>query len=269
MDVVAHLPSRLSRRPEDRAPPLVYGPLASRRFGRSLGINLLPAGVRLCNFDCAYCQCGGVRARRRQGTDPPYPTLTELERALGAALAADAAVDDICFAGAGEPTLYPLFRQAVMLARVLRNRFAPRATITVLSNGVSAGKPSVRAALALVDRPVLKLDAVGAELLRALDGAPRGLSVRRLIETYSGLIGIETQTMLVRGAVDNATPDALDALGEALRFIHPRRAQVGTLTRAPAASEAGRALWPLPPEDLDAAVARLRRAAPGIEIAAY
>ena len=60
---------------------------------------------------------------------------------------------------------------------------------------------------------------------------PRGLSARRLIEVYASMIGIETQTVLVHGTVDNATPDALDALGEALRFIHPRSAHVGTIDR--------------------------------------
>ena len=55
----------LTRRPIDLAPSLVYGPIASRRFGRSLGINLVPEGLRLCQFDCVYCQCDGARTRLR------------------------------------------------------------------------------------------------------------------------------------------------------------------------------------------------------------
>jgi len=36
----------------------VFGPYSSRRFGKSLGVNPLPPGSRLCNFDCIYCECG-------------------------------------------------------------------------------------------------------------------------------------------------------------------------------------------------------------------
>ena len=259
----------LPARDVDRAPPLVYGPVHSRRFGRSLGINLLPQGIRLCTYDCSYCQCGGERARHRRRADPPFPSLASLERDLVEALTTDPAINDICFAGAGEPTLHPRFREALLLARTLRDRLAPRATVTVLSNGVAAGKATVRGALALADRAVLKLDAARDDLLRALNATPRGLSARRLIEVYARMMGVETQTLLVRGAVDNATPGAIDALGEALRCIHPRRAHLGTITRAPAATPVYSSTLPLSVADLDAAAARLRTLAPGIEVIAY
>jgi len=259
----------LPAREIDRAPPLIYGPVQSRRFGRSLGVNLLPRGLRLCTYDCRYCQCGGERARHRRRMDPPFPSLALLERELVEALGTDPAIDDICFAGAGEPTLHPRFREAVLLARTLRDYWAPHATISVLSNGVAAGKATVRGALALADRAVLKLDAARDDLLHALNATPRGLSVRRLIEVYASMIGIETQTLLVRGAVDNATPDAIDALGEALRFIHPRRAHLGTITRAPAVTPVYSSMLPLSDADLDAAATRLRTIAPGIDIFAY
>jgi wyosine [tRNA(Phe)-imidazoG37] synthetase (radical SAM superfamily) len=248
---------------------LVYGPVQSHRFGRSLGVNLLPAGLRLCSFDCRYCQCGGVRVRSRPADQAPFPSLESLRRQLEQALAAAGPIDDICFAGAGEPTLHPQFREALLLARALRDRRAPAATVTVLSNGLTAGKARVRGALALADHAVLKLDAARDDLLHALDGAPRGLSAAWLIRQYTALIGIETQTMLVRGAVDNATPDALDALGAALRFIHPRQAQVGTISRPPADQRAASGLFALSAQELAGAVARLRRAAPGVQVTAY
>jgi wyosine [tRNA(Phe)-imidazoG37] synthetase (radical SAM superfamily) len=165
--------------------------------------------------------------------------------------------------------MHPQFREAVLLARTLRARLAPRASVTVLSNGVAAAKSEVRGALLLADRAVLKLDAARDELWRDLNAGPRGLSVRDLISAFASMIGIETQTILVRGAVENATPDALDALAEALRLIQPRRAQVGTITRAPAAARTGPAVLPISRAALNDAVARLRRGAPGVEIGAY
>lgn len=247
---------------------LIYGPVRSRRFGRSLGVNLLPPGLRLCTFDCRYCQCGGERLRAHRPADPPFPTIDQLERALAASLARDAAIDDICFAGAGEPTLHPQFREAVVTARALRDRFVPQASLSVLSNGITAGKPAVRGALALVDRAVLKLDAARDDLLGAVDGAPSGLTTARVIAVYATMIGIETQTMLVSAPVDNATPAALDALAEALRRIRPRRALIGTVTRSPGGPD-GSAVAPLSRERLHRAVAHLRAGAPGVDITAY
>jgi wyosine [tRNA(Phe)-imidazoG37] synthetase (radical SAM superfamily) len=201
---------------------------------------------------------------------PGLPDARNLEQALtGVLLRLGPEIDDICFAGSGEPTLHPAFREAVLLARAVRSRLAPRASVTVLSNGVAAAKPAVRAGLALADRAVLKLDAARDELLRDLNQGPRRLSVRHLVDTFAGMIGVETQTILVRGAVENATPDALDALGEALRRIHPRRALVGTLTRAPSVVRSGPAVLALSPVALLAAVTHLRRVAPAIEIGAY
>jgi wyosine [tRNA(Phe)-imidazoG37] synthetase (radical SAM superfamily) len=262
-------PLYLPVRDVDRGPPLVYGPVQSLRFGRSLGINLLPAGLRLCNFDCLYCQCGGERRDRHERDDPPFPTLEALERQLAAALAEEPWIDDVCFAGSGEPTMHPQFREAVLIARALRSELAPRATLTVLSNGMMAGKPEVRAALALVDRAVLKLDAVADDLLRQLHRPPSGLSARRLVRTFGEMIGVETQTMLVRGAVDNATPEALDGLGDALRYIFPRRAHLVTITRRPAVDAGDRRLMPLDPVELEAAAARVRRRAPGVDVRVY
>ena len=260
---------RLPVRDVDQAPPLVYGPVRSLRFGRSLGVNLLPPGLRLCNFDCAYCQCGGRQTRRREWLDPEFPTLEALDRELRRALTSDPSVQDICFAGSGEPTMHPQFREAVLLVRVLRNELAPSATVTVLSNGTTAGRLEVRAALALADRAVLKLDSVEDDIWCQLDRPPRGLSAHRLVKTFAGMIGLETQTMLVRGAVDNATPEALDALGDALRFIFPRRAHLGTITRSPAAQAGDCRLTPLAPGDLQVAAARVRRRAPGVDVRAY
>ena len=199
-----HLPVR----DVDRAPPLVYGPVQSLRFGRSLGINLLPEGLRLCNFDCLYCQCGGKRSARRERDDPPFPTLEALERDLCRALARDPLIDDLCFAGAGEPTMHPSFREAVLLARALRNELAPRATVTVLSNGTTAGKPDVRAALALADRAVLKLDAVVDDTLRRLDRPPSGLCRPPAGQDVRRDDWPRDADHAGPGTVDNATPES-------------------------------------------------------------
>ena len=67
---------------------IVYGPIPSRRFGYSLGVNLLPSGQKVCDFDCLYCQCGWTpRSLVEQGfTSVAYPSLAEIERKWCAAV---------------------------------------------------------------------------------------------------------------------------------------------------------------------------------------
>jgi wyosine [tRNA(Phe)-imidazoG37] synthetase (radical SAM superfamily) len=243
----------------------VYGPVASRRFGRSLGINLLPPGRKLCNFDCLYCQCGPTESRRRSLADPPFPSLGQLEVTLTTKLRDSVPIDDICFAGDGEPTLHPGFREAVLLARRLRDRYRPQVTVSVLSNASRTALSHVRAALALADRRVLKLDAARQDLFSALNGPPPGLQVEQVIGTMAGMIGVETQTLLVRGAVDNATPDALAALAWALGRIRPDAAQFMTVTRHPASPDA----MPLPRPELELAAETLRQRVPGLRVDVY
>ena len=81
---------------------IVYGPIASRRLGRSLGINILPEGTKVCNFNCPYCQYGWT-PRLEDGRRADWPSPDVVARAADAALAVDPAVDRITLAGNGEP----------------------------------------------------------------------------------------------------------------------------------------------------------------------
>ena len=84
---------------------LVYGPVQSRRLGRSLGVNLCPAGRKTCNFNCAYCQYGWTNFPAKE----MFPRPADVIDALDAALQRDPDVDSITVAGNGEPTLHPAF----------------------------------------------------------------------------------------------------------------------------------------------------------------
>ena len=67
---------------------IVFGPIASRRLGSSLGINLVPSKGKLCNFDCIYCECGWNKDGRSNGR---FPRLAEVEEALEKKMSAAAA----------------------------------------------------------------------------------------------------------------------------------------------------------------------------------
>ena len=142
-------------------PSPIFGPVHSRRLGVSLGINLLPADGKVCSFDCIYCECGLNAERRPKGK---MPTREEVRAALEARLQQMAAEgprpDVLTFAGNGEPTLHPDFRDIIEDARALRNRYCPEARISVLSNATRILRPDVFAALCCVDNNILKLDTV-------------------------------------------------------------------------------------------------------------
>jgi wyosine [tRNA(Phe)-imidazoG37] synthetase (radical SAM superfamily) len=74
---------------------IIYGPVRSRRLGRSLGINLLPPGMKICTMNCAYCQYGWTRlATSDRGERAGWPTAQSVERAVEARLARAAADDE-------------------------------------------------------------------------------------------------------------------------------------------------------------------------------
>ena len=125
----------------------VYGPVHNRRFGVSLGVNLMPTTGKICTFDCLYCE-DGLNAERR--THDGCVGAEALEAALEAKLeemsAQGVLPDVITFSGNGEPTAAPSFPDAVRAAVRLRDAYAPDCRIAVLSNATLADRPAVREA---------------------------------------------------------------------------------------------------------------------------
>ena len=90
---------------------LIYGPVNSRRLGRSLGINLLPLRLKICTFNCVYCQYGWTQIHGDQLFDTSlWPLLSEISTALTDALnELKSTPSYLTFSGNGEPTLHPQF----------------------------------------------------------------------------------------------------------------------------------------------------------------
>ncbi len=143
---------------------IVYGPVRSRRLGRSLGVNLLPPGMKVCNMNCAYCQYGWTRgALRGKARGNGWPSPSRVEAAVAARLRKAAAEDEwldrLTVAGHGEPTLHPEFEDIAERLRSLRDQLAPGVRLAVLSNSTTAAWPDVRRGLATFDDRYMKLDA--------------------------------------------------------------------------------------------------------------
>jgi wyosine [tRNA(Phe)-imidazoG37] synthetase (radical SAM superfamily) len=210
---------------------LVYGPVQSRRLGRSLGINLAPAGRKTCNFNCAYCQYGWTNFPAKQS----FPAPADVIDALDSALQRDPNVDAITVAGNGEPTLHPAFAPIAEGLFRVRERRAPHARLALLSNGSTLNRLDVVYSLGHFDARYMKLDAGDATTFRLLNGPP--LPLGRLIADLRSVGRLTLQSMFVRdaqGIVDNTTPRAVDAWIEAVDRIRPDGVHVYTLDRTPA-----------------------------------
>lgn len=222
---------------------VVYGPMTSRRFGRSLGINLLSGYNKLCSFDCVYCQYGET-----QFAPASYPTLEDIRYQTDQAFAHYHAVDQrpewIMIAGNGEPTLYPELGEAITQIIRSRDLHLPGVRIGILSNSATCHRPEVRDALSLLDGRFMKLDAGQPGLVHKINRPVAQDSWRHMISGLYRLRQIVLQSMFVTGAVDNSTDEAVFHWISAVGYLRPESVQIYTLDRPPAVEGIRPVAWP-------------------------
>jgi len=218
---------------------IVFGPVRSRRLGVSLGINLLPAGRKVCNFNCIYCECGWTGTSEVSGKELPTrkEVFDALDRKLSAMKKKNERPDVITYAGNGEPTLHPQFPGIIDDSIMLRDKYFPDARIAVLSNSTAVSKPEIRAALLKVDQNILKLDSAFDLTVQIHNQPGVNVKVCELIKNLEGFKGhLIVQTLFLRGTykgrkIDNTTKEELDAWLKALEIIKPAEVMVYTISR--------------------------------------
>ncbi|MBQ8704549.1 MAG: radical SAM protein [Bacteroidales bacterium] len=213
----------------------VFGPIFSRRLGSSLGINLLPEKGKICNFDCIYCECGWNRDGRGDTVLPTAEKVrTDLERTLRKLVDEKTPVDSITFSGDGEPTLNPEFPQIIDDTLLLRDRYYPKAKVSVLSNATRVHIPEVFNALRRVDNPIMKIDAPTNELIAKINMPAPGYDIARVVEALKQFDGqFVLQTCMLRGnGFDSASHEVILPLMDIVRLLKPREWMVYTIDRA-------------------------------------
>ena len=220
-------------------PSPIFGPVHSRRLGISLGINLLPADGKVCSFDCIYCECGFNEDHR---PTLPLPTREEvaekLETKLQEMVAAGQLPDVLTFAGNGEPTCHPHFAEIINDTISLRNRYCPKAKVSVLSNSTMIHRKDVHDALMLVDNNILKLDTVDPIYINKVDHPNGTYDVNLIIERMKAFNGhLIIQTMFMKGetrsqeSVDNTGEEYVAPWLEAVKEIRPQQVMIYTIDR--------------------------------------
>jgi wyosine [tRNA(Phe)-imidazoG37] synthetase (radical SAM superfamily) len=210
---------------------IIYGPVASRRLGRSLGINLLPADCKLCSFDCIYCHYGRTQVKSLHPEEDAFPSVQEVLTAVEMALQGELDFDYLTFSGNGEPTLHPNFAEIVFEVRILRDRLRPQVKLAVLSNSSTAHLHMVREALNLVDAPIMKLDAGDPSTLNAVNRPAAGVSLEQILAGLKGLPELVIQSVFIDGKVSNVWGAPYEAWLSALADLDPLRVQIYSIDR--------------------------------------
>lgn len=219
---------------------IVFGPVSSRRFGVSLGINLLPDTMKYCSFNCIYCECG-LTDNDQDERAKLYSTgsiISALEERFKELHEKGLLPDNITFAGNGEPTMHPGFAEVIDKTVTLRDTYVPQAKITVLSNSTRLGKDTVRLALEKIDHNVLKLDAGSEEMFRAINRPVSPVTLRNIVSELKKFNGkVIIQTLLIRGTcngipVDNTTESEVTLWLEHLAEIRPSMVMLYSISRA-------------------------------------
>jgi wyosine [tRNA(Phe)-imidazoG37] synthetase (radical SAM superfamily) len=210
---------------------IVYGPIRSRRFGTSLGINLLPADQKVCNLDCIYCQYSPSPESHHTG----FPTIAEIESETAARLdqirREGLPLDCLTLAGNGEPTIHPQFAEAVDALIAVRDRCAPGVPIHILSNSTTCHRPKIRTALQRLDGRYMKLDAGGRELFGTVNRPAGDIAWARMIDGLSYLEGIVLQSLFFEGKGSNTNPEDVAEWIRVVACLRPTGVQIYTIDR--------------------------------------
>jgi wyosine [tRNA(Phe)-imidazoG37] synthetase (radical SAM superfamily) len=184
---------------------IVFGPVRSRRFGVSLGMNLLPLNEKLCSYDCIYCECGltGHEKGHKPKLYPAAQIIESLRERLIILKSEGVFPDNITFAGNGEPTLHPEFPEIIENTIGLRDQYFPEAKITVLSNATMLNNDRVKQALLQIDNNVLKLDAGTENTFRIINRPLNKITLSEVVQQLLEFHGnLTVQTLFLRGEVN-------------------------------------------------------------------
>jgi len=204
----------------------IFGPVPSRRLGRSLGVDLVP--FKTCSYDCIYCQLGRTTHKTIQRKEwvPLNIVINQLKAKLGSK------PDYITLSGSGEPTLFSRLEE--LISRIKDSTDIP---VAVLTNGSLLWLPEVRNALKAADMVVPSLDAGSSQIFQYVNRPHRDITFSRMLEglvkfrnEYNGKYWLEV--FLLAGVT---TPEMeINRLKTCINAIQPNKIQVNTVTRPPA-----------------------------------
>jgi wyosine [tRNA(Phe)-imidazoG37] synthetase (radical SAM superfamily) len=221
---------------------VVYGPVPSRRLGRSLGVDLVR--FKTCTYDCTYCQLGRTTIKTTERQE--YVPTDEILAQLASRLRTGPVPDYVSLAGSGEPTLHARIGELIAGIKSLT-----RVPVAVLTNGSLLWVRDVQDALLKADLVLPSLDAGDAELFRLVNRPHEDIGFDRMLE---GLVGFRSrfakpvwlEVMLLAGIT--GIQSEVEKIAAIVGRIRPERVQLNTVTRPPCETFAS----PVPLERMEA-----------------
>jgi len=208
---------------------IIFGPIHSRRFGKSLGVDLSPS-KKQCNFDCLYCELDSAKTMGVQDEVLGVDTIID---AIQKALQEHSDIDFLTITANGEPTLYPYLLELIKGINAIKGK----TKVLILSNGSTITDAKVQDALLLFDEVKLSLDCATQKCLRKLDRSHDGIDVEMIKD---GMLAFKSkynkplviEILMVKTLNDSA--DEIAKLNEYLLKLQPTRINIGTIDRPPA-----------------------------------
>lgn len=208
---------------------ILFGPINSRRFGRSLGIDLSPS-KKQCNFDCVYCE---LEAQKPQAKQDEIVSVEEIVLEVQNILEKNISFDFLTLTANGEPSLYPHLEELISSLR----KIAKDKKLLILSNGTAVLDQDKFNALLKLDVVKFSLDSAIPKTFYRIDRALKNIDLEKMIEKmaefktqFKGDLVMEI--LVVKDLNDNE--EEFIALNQALAKIAPLRVDLSTIDRPPA-----------------------------------
>lgn len=208
---------------------IIFGPVQSRRFGTSLGVDLSPK-IKQCNYDCLYCELEGKKAdKQMQEILEPKLILDEIQRSLQRFKG----LNSITITANGEPTLYPHLYELMLKLEDIKGDLQT----LLLTNGSTLYDPCIARACLLFDKVKFSLDAISQDVFKKIDRPHKELDLNKILKgiyTFAGDFKGELYAEIL--FVKNVN-DSIEEIHKMAQFLAPlplKRLDISPIDRPPA-----------------------------------
>jgi len=208
---------------------IIFGPIHSRRFGKSLGVDLSPS-KKQCNFDCLYCELSAAKTMDKYDD---VVSVQEISSSIKRALKEHGDIDFITLTANGEPTLYPYLSELIDDI----NTFKGNTKTLILTNAANIDDIQIQDSLLKLDEVKLSLDCATQKCLQKLDRSHQGINIE---DIKSGMLAFKAkykgpliiEILIVKTL--NDSKEEIAKLNAYLLKLNPTRIDISSIDRPPA-----------------------------------
>lgn len=220
---------------------IIFGPVQSRRFGESLGIDLSPK-TKQCNYDCLYCELKGKKA---QDSMQEILEVEEILESIKKGLKQFKNIQSLTITANGEPTLYPYLYELMLRLEDIKDGVQT----LLLTNGSLLWDLSVSRACLLFDKVKFSLDAISPEVFKKIDRPTKNISLEQILQGIYQFSADFSGELYAEILFVKNINDSLDEIKKMARFLAPmrlKRLDISSIDRPPAYK-----VSPIPQEQLE------------------